>query len=653
MAIERGFKAKLRYRMDEFIGGGAGKQLLFLAILTIGLIVAFSVLSIVMSFVIPVGPTWGEAGFVSYVYETLWFYFGRVIDAGTFVGDEGFVNRSVSTVISILGVVVAGLLISALAGNFQERLDSIRRGGAPVMENGHFLVLGWSEKIFSVLDQLSEAYAAEGRIVCVVMAERDKVEMEAELYDKVQYANRMKIVVRSGSSVALSDLEKVSFAQARAIVVLVDEKDVEDPDQADARVMKTLMALFNHPEAKGLQDKMRVTAEVMQSHNQELAVIASNNRARVVKTNEMISKIILQTARIPGLSLVYDELLRFEGNEIHFKPVPHAIGRPFLHALLDFPDACVVGLAKADGSSHVLNPAADRIVAPDEVLLLLAEDANMKVQPYVGPLRPDQIPPIESSAKKPVEHMLILGWNPKIYPIMKEFDDYVAEGSTLTLVNSLPTHERQELIKENVGELGTIQLRHLEGEFSTRQLMEELQPQNYPNVMVLGDAVSAKSAEEADTRAIIALLLLRDMRRRSAMAPNQRVCSEILDPKNRELAATTQINDIVISNQMVSMVLAQITYEPRVQAVLEDLLRSEGSEIYVKPLELYCPPGQPVTFEYLLLAAKARNELALGIQIYEDNADNRYGLVLNPKVRNQPILPKPGDKLVVLAEEDG
>ncbi len=250
-----------------------------------------------------------------------------------------------------------------------------------------------------------------------------------------------------------------------------------------------------------------------------------------------------------------------------------------------------MGIAKADGSSHELNPAADRVIGQDEVLLLLAEDANMKIQPYAGPLHPSQIPAIDSSAQKPVEHLLMLGWNPKIYPIMKEFDDYVAEGSTLTLVNSLPTHERQELIKENVGELGTIQVRHLEGEFSSRALMEELQPQNYPNVMVLGDAISAKSAEEADTRAIIALLLLRDMRRRSSLAPNQRVCSEILDPKNRELAATTQINDIVISNEMVSMVLAQITYEPRVQAVLEDLLRSEGTEIYLKPLELYVPAG--------------------------------------------------------------
>lgn len=651
--MERGFKAKLRYRLDEFIGGGAGKQLLFLALLTAALVLLFSGLALVLSFLTPIGPEDAGEGFFVHVYQTVWFYFGRVVDAGTFTADEGVLNRLVSTTISILGVVVAGLLISALAGNFQERLDGIRRTGAPVMEAGHFLILGWSEKIFSVIDQLSEAYAAEGRIICVVMAEKEKLEMEEALYDKVQYLHRVKLVVRSGSSVVLGDLEKVSFAQARAIVVLINDSDAEDAEKADARVMKSLMAIFNHPEARNIQEKLRVTAEVMLSANQELAIIASNNRARVVKTNEMISKIILQTARIAGLSLVYDELLRFEGNEIHFKAMPGVVGRQFGSVLLDFPNACVVGLAKADGSSHVLNPPADHVIQQDEVMLLLAEDANIPFQPYAGPLNLSQFPPLESQAQKPVEHLLLLGWNPKVYPIIKEFDDYVAEGSTLTLVNSLPANERMELIEENVGELKTIQLRHLEGEFSTRALMEELQPQNYPNVMVLGDAVSAKSAEEADTRAIIALLLLRDMRRRSSLAPNQRVCSEILDPKNRELAATTQINDIVISNEMVSMVLAQITYEPRVQTVLEDLLRSEGSEIYVKPLELYVPAGVQATFEQLILAAKARGELALGVQIHEDNAETKYGLVLNPKNRQSAMVPKRGDKLVVLAEEDG
>lgn len=647
MAIERGFRAKLRYRIDEFIGGGAGKQLAFLALLTFGIIGAFTVIGVILG----LGGTSG--GIVDRFYETAWFYFGRVIDAGTFVGDEGVLNRSVSTLVSILGVIVAGLLISALAGNFQERLESIRRGGAPVMEEGHFLVLGWSEKIYSVIDQLAEAYAALGHITVVVMAEGDKPAMEEKLHEGVQRPERVKIVVRSGSSVSLHDLEKVSFAHAKAIVVLIDERDVEDPDRADARVMKTLMAIFNHEQARGREASLRVTAEVMQSENQDLAVIASSGHAKVVKTNEMISKVILQTARISGLSLVYDELLRFEGNEIHFKKFPQLVGQRFGDVLLHFPNGLVVGVAKSDGSGHVLNPPADHVLGADEELLILAEDSNVTFAPYSGPLSPSQIAPIESSAKKNVEHMLVLGWNPKIFPIVKEFDDYVAPGSTLTLVNSLSATERDARIREACGELGTIEVRHIEGQFTSRALMEDLGPEKYPLVMVLGDTVDGKSAEDADTRAIIALLLLRDARRRASITSVQRVCSEILDPKNRELAATTQINDIVISNEMISMVLAQVTYEPRVQAVLEDLLRSEGSEIYVKPLTFYAPEGQPTTFEYLTLAAKARGELAMGIQLHVEDPSKNFGLVLNPTDRKATIIPKASDRLVVLAEEDG
>lgn len=652
MATQRGFRAKLRYRLDAFIGGGAGKQLLFLAGLTAFLVVAFSGIALALG----VGPERGEEDFLTYLVETSWYYFGRVIDSGTFVEDGGYLNRAVSVTVTVLGVVVAGLLISALAGNFQAALDQIRQTGAPVMENGHFVVLGWSQKIFSVIDQLSEAYALKGRITVVVMAERPKIEMEAELADKVQYLSRMKLVVRSGSSVSMSHLGKIAIGQARAAIVLVDEGDVGEPDKADARVMKTLMAIFNHPEVLARKEALRVTAEVMQSHNQELAMIASNGKANVIKSNEMISKVILQTARISGLALVYDELFRFEGNEFHFKRFPAAAGRRLGDILLDFPSALVAGVAKADGT-HQLNPPAEHVIAPDEELLLLAEDERIEHRPYQGPLSLSQIQPIEAPIEKSVEHMLILGWNPKVHPIIKEFDDYVAPGSSLTLVNALPVAERQAQIQAEVGEVKSLDIRHMEGHFTSRALLEQLQPQTYPLVMVLGDAVTATDAEDADTRAIIALLLLRDARVRSGLH-HQRVCSEILDPKNRELAATTEINDIVISNEMVSMVLAQITYEPRAQAVFEDLVRSEGSEIYLKPIEAYLPPGlvgsgHTVTFEYLILAAKARNELALGLQVLSADADKKFGLVLNPTNRTQPFAPKKGDRLVVLAEEQG
>src|SRR5688572_22687937 len=112
MAIDRGLKARLRYRWDEFLSGGAGRQLLFLLALTLGIVVVFTLLSLLISS-FGVDLKNGEAG----VDNKAWFYFTRMLDAGTMGDDEGDINRGISTGATILGVVVAGLLISSLAGN--------------------------------------------------------------------------------------------------------------------------------------------------------------------------------------------------------------------------------------------------------------------------------------------------------------------------------------------------------------------------------------------------------------------------------------------------------------------------------------------------------------------------------------------------------
>ena len=649
MPIERGFRAKLRYKSDQFLSSGAGKQLLLLFILSMVIVLVHTGLAFAFS----LSEEQTGEGFG----QKFWFYFTRILDAGTMGGDQGAAVQVISTLDTIAGVIVAGLLISSLAGNFQERLDAIKRGGSLVMEQGHFLILGWSEKIYTLIDQLTEANLERGKITVVVMAEKDKIQMEEMLRDKVVHQERVKLVVRSGSSVSISDLQRVSFDLADSIIVLVDEADVAEPNKADGRIIKTLLAIFNHPDVSGPYasklNKIKVAAEVMVAANQEIAQIAAGGRAQVIKTNEIISKIILQTSRIPGLSLVYDELLRFEGNEIHYAKIPALTGRRFGDIVLDFPNGCLCGVAKSDGSSHVLNPPAEYIVSQDEELLVLAEDDHIPYTAYQGPLRlADVRIPAPPQVNKPQEHMLVLGWNEKIFPIIGEFDNYVGTGSTITLIARMDVAARQKAIAEKCGALKNVTVRHLDGEFTNRALMTELQPHMYPTVTVLGDASEGGNAEDADTRAIIALLLLRDFRTRNNVQ-KQEVCSEILNPKNRELAATTEIHDIVISNEMVSMVLAQVTNEPRVRPVLEDLFQSEGSEIYLKDIRKYVPVGQPVSFEYLILAAKARNECALGLQVFVDDPAKRYGLVLNPKDRAAPFTPKLGDRLVVLAEDDG
>lgn len=629
--------ARLRYRWEEFLSSGAGKQLLLLFVMSVAVVLFHAVVAIILGLdEQEVGASFGDK---------FWFFFARIMDAGTMGGDSNPLVRVVSTVDTLAGVIVAGLLISSLAGNFQERLDAIKRGSSPVVESGHFLVLGWSEKIFSVIDQLTEAYADDGRIVVVVMADGDKVEMEEKLRDKVVHQDRVKLVVRAGSSLAMSDLAKVALGDARAVIVLVDEADESHPDKADGRIIKTLMAIFNHPTTRGRSD-LRVTAEVMLSSSQEIASIASGRRAEVVRTNDIISKIILQTARIPGLSLVYDELLRFEGSEVHFKRFAEAVGRTFGSLLLDFPEACLIGYQKPD-QPHVLNPPADYVVAPEDELMFIAENPSFRFGRYDGPLRLGEIsvPPAEGA--KPAETMLVLGWNEKVFPIVQEFDSYVGPGSRLTMVNSLEAEERERLLAEKCGTLRNTTLEHVVGEFSSRAMMDKVRPHEFPDVMVLGDTTGDGSAEEADTRAIIALLLLRDYRQRNGVQ-SQDVCSEILNPKNRELAATTEIHDIVISNEMVSMVLAQVTFDPRVRPVLEDFFDADGCEVYLKDLSLYWPAGKPATFEELILAAKARDEVAMGLFLAEGAR-----VMLNPADRRAAFGPKPGDRLIVLAEEAG
>src|SRR5688572_22456951 len=119
------------------------------------------------------------------------------------------------------------------------------------------------------------------------MAEKDKIQREEMPRDKVVHQERVKLVVRSGSSVSISDLQRVSFDLADSIIVLVDEADVFEPNKADGRIIKTLLAIFNHPDVSGPYaaklNKIKVAAEVMVAANQEIAQIAAGGRAQVIK----------------------------------------------------------------------------------------------------------------------------------------------------------------------------------------------------------------------------------------------------------------------------------------------------------------------------------------------------------------------------------
>jgi hypothetical protein len=121
----------------------------------------------------------------------------------------------------------------------------------------------------------------------------------------------------------------------------------------------------------------------------------------------------------------------------------------------------------------------------------------------------------------------------------------------------------------------------------------------------------------------------------------------MVDVRNRELAEVTRADDFVVSNKLVSLMLAQASENDSLAAIFDDLLDEEGSEIYMRPAEDYVALERPINFYTVTEAARRRDEVALGYHRPRPGA-RANGIVVNP-VKSALVDFAEGDRLIVLA----
>ena len=102
-----------------------------------------------------------------------------------------------------------------------------------------------SPSIFDVIAELVIANESRKRPRIVIMADKDKVEMEDEIAQKVGKLKNTRVICRSGDPTDLGDLAIASPQTSRSIIVL--SPDADDPD---SRVIKTVLALVNDPDRR-------------------------------------------------------------------------------------------------------------------------------------------------------------------------------------------------------------------------------------------------------------------------------------------------------------------------------------------------------------------------------------------------------------------
>jgi voltage-gated potassium channel Kch len=535
---------------------------------------------------------------------------------------------------------MVSILIGTLTNGIEDWVSSLRKGRSRVLESRHTVILGWSPQIFTIISELVEANANQRQSCLVIMGDKDKVEMEDEIRDNVPDTRRTRVICRTGSSISLVDLDIVSLQTSRSIIVLSPESDSPDAD-----VIKTILAVTNA--ANRRPEPYHIVAEIRDPRNMEVARMVGKDEVELVLVGDLIARIIAQTCRQSGLSVVYTELLDFGGDEIYFKEEPTLVGKAFGESLAAYEDSAVIGLYPK-GGQPCLKPPLDTPLQPGDQLIVISEDDDtIRLSGSTG-VKINEEALVAKPVNEPApERTLILGWNWRAPTIINELDNYVAPGSEVTVVADVPEAEAE--IARRCDQLKNQTVRSQQSDITDRRTLDALGIASFKHVIILcySDTLAPQAA---DARTLITLLHLRDIQQKGSGRFS--IVSEMLDVRNRALAEVTHADDFIVSDKLISLMLAQVSENKQLNAVFADIFDPEGSEIYLKLASDYVRLGEPVNFYTVLEAARRRNEIAIGYRIKAQAADaaQAYGVVVNPD-KSQEVTFAAWDRIIVVAEE--
>lgn len=646
-------KAEIRYRLDDIFSRSWLSQFVLLVLLSLVVVLIgmtayfFGLFSARNSNVEGIDGQIDEG-----VWDSFWWSMKHLLDPG-FFGDTYGASAPVvviSLFVAIMGMVIFGILIGFISTAMESRLAALQKGDSPVRESGHTLILGWNNKIGFLLRML----ARSGQVSSVVILARSEI---AEMQETVRAEGLrelpFKLVLRSGSPGNLFELQRVALEHAGSVIVLSGWTRDADDSGRDVDAIKTAMLLSSFSEWRG--PRPILVTEISRKQNVEIARIASHGAISVVSSSEVISKILVQAARQSGVSFVYSEILSGDGNSLLVQQFQACVGKRFGDIQYGFADAIPVGVCWQQDDGGVqrfaagLNPEPDYTIADDDQLVLLSCSGRVSFdaarEPYDSCIGRE-----EKYHRRPLNRILIIGFNDNVYDIISEFDGHVTPGSQIDIVSGFSEDEATErLDRYATRELRNVRIKCRRGDTVSAGFLRSLDIASYDCIITLADE---SNDDDPDARSIMVLLLLTDVIGAQDTPSPIQIISELHDPRNRELLDRTIAREVIVSPEIVSMQLSQISQNRILESIYRELLSAGGTEICLKPASRYVELQQPCCFYDLQCSAQAKMEVALGVRINGDvhTTSAGHGVQLNPR-RDATWRFGANDSVVVLAQE--
>ncbi|KAI9996868.1 hypothetical protein PInf_000131 [Phytophthora infestans] len=582
--------------------------------------------------------------------ETVWEAWTYLADAGTHTAlmEEGM--RIVGVLMSLTGILYFSVIMGFVVDGIRAKMDMLKKGKSNVAEQNHTLLLGWSDKSISLIRQICLANASENGGVVVVLAEIEKEELEAELESQMrkEELRGTRVIFRTGTPLLSVDLLKVSAHRARSIIIMAISSG--DADRSDAAILRTVLSLKTLPELSG-----HIVAELRDIDNDPLLRLVGGNDVEILVSHDVIGRLVLMSARSPGLARVYSALLGFEGNEFYFKEWPECVGVLFSGLAERFPNATPLGIKRKNGEVFICPKADLAVEEGDEILVLAEDDDTYKACPPV-PIEVGRVP-VPPSKVSSQERILMCGWRRDIRDMIQLLDAVVRPGTELHMICEEPIQLRNKSLLESgldVNTLKNLKIVHHLGNTAIRRQLEKLPWTSFTSIMILSDQSRETDIMHSDSHSLASLLLIRDLQGQSLRTnsgpeavPNYCKCiSEILDPRTQRTISTSatilKLSEFIQSNELVSCILAMISESRDVRVILDELLGPQGAYFEVESSTRYCEVFEKVSFWQLAKRAMTRGDILCGYQVR-----GAEETVLNPEGKDQSRLWNNTDMIVI------
>jgi hypothetical protein len=490
--------------------------------------------------------------------SSLWSSWSFLVDAGSHVEETQFAGKFISVIITILGMLFFATLISLLTSGIDEKLEELKKGRSNVVENNHTIILGWSNKIFSLINQISKANENENKNVIVVLSGKDKIEMDLEVDINTQLSGNTEVITRTGELFKFEELKKVSVDKAKNLIILEEENEFTDNIK-----IRTLLAIkkyfsINIPIIVELRDEITLglIKKVMQ-----INIFPIN----MVKT---VNRLIAQSIVNPGIGRVYSELLDFNGPSFYLADMPQFVGEEFSNLLFQNDEICICGISNEEET--ILCPKKDYKIKVRDKLIILCDGKQYSSNKFNGNGKDYKKLQLKDNSFKLEQNkqILIIGNHIYLNALINEIFEYFDVSTKITIISSsiLNIDENQ-----NIKLINNTYQKHI------KQSENDLN--KYDHIIVFSNNEQDDKFTN-DSEVLVNYILIKD--HLSEKSNVKHIVAEIFDDDTEKLLTEESSLDFIISEDLISKYISSIAFDSKTYTAWEDLFSYGGNLIQVK-----------------------------------------------------------------------